>query len=120
MQGLSGENPTYKRNLVWYLEHLIVNFVYRLHLRENAGAPPGYWCKKPWPKVPGGVDSIARVEAHGQPNNQNHKPHGEGLQALRDGVVVGIHDSQNANDERCCADDLRSKAKQSETVNMTL
>lgn len=39
---------------------------------------------------------------------------------MGDGVVVGIHDSQNANDERCCANDLRSTANQSEAVNVTL
>lgn len=96
------------------------NFVYYLHLRENVGTPPGHCCKKTWPEVPGGVNSIAGVEAHGQSNDQNHKAHSEGLQSLGDGIVVGIHDSQNANNERCGANDLRSKASQSQTVNVAL
>lgn len=96
-----------------------MHFVHCLNLRENVGAPPSYRCKNTGPKVPGGVNGITRVEAHGQSNDQNHKAHSEGLQSLGDGVVVGIHDSQNANDERRRANDLRSRAKRSETVSAT-
>lgn len=144
IQGLSGENPKYKSILIQNLEHDCLKINIEINkvllntqnlikktpttsnlfkvpcLRENVKAPPSHWCKKTWPKVPGRVNGVARVEAHGQSNDQNHKAHSEGLQSLGDGVVVGIHDSQNANNKRRCANDLRSKANQSKTVNATL
>ena len=76
------------------------------HLRENCAAPASHSGENTWPDVSGRVDSIARVEAHRQSNDQNHKSHSEGLQTLGDGVVVWIHNSQNTNNECCCANNL--------------
>lgn len=75
-------------------------------LREDTGSPACYRCEDSWAEVSGWVDGVAGVKAHGQANDQNHKANGEGLQSLRDGVVVRIHDSQDANYERGCSDDL--------------
>lgn len=76
-------------------------------LREDAGSPACHGCEDSRAEVSGWVDGVARVEAHRQANDQNHEANSEGLQSLRDGVVVRIHDGQDANDERGCADDLR-------------
>lgn len=75
-------------------------------LREDTRPPACDRCEEPWAEVSGWVDSVARVKAHGQANDQNHEADSEGLQSLRDGVVVRIHDSQDANYERGCSDDL--------------
>lgn len=77
-----------------------------MHLRENPTSPAGYSGKKTWSKVSGRIDSIARIKAHGQTNDQNHKSHSERLQPLWDGVVVWIHDGQDANYQCCCANNL--------------
>jgi len=90
-----------------------------LRLRENFAAPPGDGGEKTWSEVSGGIDGIAGVEAHRQADDQNHKSHSEGLQSLGDGVVVWIHNSQNAHDQRRCADDLCWRDKKMEKITVS-
>lgn len=77
-----------------------------VHLRKDFTPPSSHSGKNTWSEVSGRIDSIARIKAHSQSNDQNHKPYSEGLQALGDGVVVWIHNSQNTDNQRCCANDL--------------
>lgn len=78
-----------------------------MRLRENTGSPAGHSGEKSWAEVSGRVNSVAGVEAHRQADDQDHKSDSEGLQSLWDGVVIWIHDSQDADNEGSCADDLR-------------
>lgn len=78
-----------------------------MHLRENTGSPASHSGEKSRAKVSGGVNGVAGIEAHRQADDQDHKSNSEGLQSLGDGVVVWIHDSQDADDECSCANDLR-------------
>lgn len=75
-------------------------------LREDTGSPACYRCEDSRAEVSGRVDSVARVKAHRQSNDQDHKANSKSLQSLRDRVVVRIHDSQDADYERGCSDDL--------------
>lgn len=77
-----------------------------VNLREHASSPACYRSEESWAEVSGWVDSVARVKTHGKANDQDNKANCEGLQSLRDGVVVRIHDRQDANYERGCSDDL--------------
>lgn len=77
-----------------------------MHLRENFNAPPGHGSENTWSEVSGRIDSITWVEAHRQANDQNHKSHSEGLQPLRYGVVVRVHNSQDTDYKSCCANYL--------------
>lgn len=77
-----------------------------MHLRENTGSPASHSGEKSRAKISGRVNSVAGVEAHRQADDQDHKSNSEGLQSLGDGVVVWIHDSQDANYECSCANDL--------------
>lgn len=79
-----------------------------LHSREDFRAPASNSGEKARTKVPGGVDSITRVETHGSADNQDHQAHGEGLQATGHRVVVGINNGQHTHDEGGCADELGS------------
>ena len=64
-----------------------------MHLREHLTPPASQSSEKTWADVSGRIDGIARIKAHRQADDQNDKPHGEGLQPLGDGVVVWIHNS---------------------------
>lgn len=79
-----------------------------LYSREDFGAPASNGSEKAGAKVPSRVDCIARVEAHGSANDQDHKAHGEGLQASGDRVVVGVNNGQHTHDEGGCAYELGS------------
>lgn len=76
------------------------------HSREDFRAPARDGSEEAGPEVPGGVDGITRVEAHGGADDQDHQAHGEGLQASGDGVVVGVHDGQHTHNEGGRADEL--------------
>lgn len=73
---------------------------------EDLHAPARHGSENTWAQVPGWVDSIARVEAHGQADDQDYEAHGEGLESLGDGVVVRIHNGQDAYDQGCRSDEL--------------
>lgn len=49
------------------------------HLPEHFTAPASNGCEETRPEVPGGIDSIARVEAHGGSNNEDDEANGESL-----------------------------------------
>lgn len=80
--------------------------MFSVDLREDASSPACYRSEESRAEVSGWVDGVAGVKAHRQADDQDHEAHSEGLQSLRDGVVVRIHDSQDANDERGRSDDL--------------
>lgn len=77
-----------------------------LHSREDFGAPASNSGEKAGAEVPGRVDGVARVEAHGGADDQDHQAHSEGLQASGDGVVVGVNNGQHTHDEGSCANEL--------------
>lgn len=83
-----------------------MGWIFFVDLREDARSPACYSSEESRAEVSGWVDSVARVKAHRKANDQDHKANSEGLQSLRDGVVVRIHDSQDANYERGSSDDL--------------
>lgn len=76
------------------------------HLPEHFHAPASNGCEETRPKVPGRVDSIARVEAHGCSNNEDNKTNCESLQPSGDGVVVGINNRQDTNNQGGSANEL--------------
>lgn len=80
-----------------------------LHLRENLRAPTCNGREKTGAKVPSRVDSIARVEAHGRADDQDHQAYSECFQAAGHWVVVGVHDGQYAHNEGSCAYKLGRK-----------
>lgn len=86
------------------------------HLRENFWTPASNSSENTWSQVSGRVDSVTRVETHWQSNDQNHKSHSEGLQALGDGVVIRIHNCQDTHDQCCRANDLWEGNTQYEPV----
>lgn len=69
------------------------------HLPEHFSAPASNGCEETRPEVPGRVDSISRVEAHGGSNNKDNKANSECLQPSGDRVVVGINNSQDTNNQ---------------------
>lgn len=79
-----------------------------MYLREDFRAPASQSSEKTRAKVTGRVDSIARIEAHGGPNDQDHKAHSEGFQASGDRVVIGVNNGQYTHDEGGCANELQS------------
>lgn len=88
------------------------------HLPEHFSAPAGDGCEETRPKVPGGVDSIARVEAHGGSNNEDNKTNCESLQPRGDRVVVGIDDSQDTNNQGGSANELGKEGEEEEKFNL--
>ena len=74
--------------------------------REDLHAPASHRSEDTWPQIPGWVDGVARVKAHRQSNDQNHKAHSEGLKPLGYGVVVWIHNGQDAYDQGCRSNEL--------------
>lgn len=80
-----------------------------LHSREDFGAPASDGSEKAGAKVPGRVDSVARVEAHGGADDQDDQAHSEGLQATGNRVVVGVNNGQHTHDEGSCANELQSR-----------
>lgn len=78
--------------------------------REDFRAPSSNGSEKARAEVPSRVDSIARVEAHGGANDQDHKAYGEGLQASGDRVVVGVNNGQHTHDKGGCAYELVKEA----------
>ena len=78
-----------------------------LDSRENLSAPACKCREGARSEVPGWVDGVARVEAHRQADDQHHKAYGEGLQALRDRIVVWIDYGQDAYDQRRRPNNLR-------------
>lgn len=86
-------------------------------LREHLRAPAGNGSEKAWSQVTSWVDGVARVETHGEADHQDSKAHGEGLQALGDGVVVGVHNSQDTHYQSCSTNGLQGGTqKGSQTV----
>lgn len=72
---------------------------FAVYWRESL-APPTCQCREDArPQIPGGFDSVAAVEAHGQADDEQHQAHSERLQAPRDCVVVRVDDGQDAEDE---------------------
>lgn len=84
-------------------------------LREHLRAPACNGGEEAWSQVTCWVDGIAGVEAHGQANHQDSKAHGEGLQALGDGVVVGVHNSQDAHYQSSSANGLQGGTQNSDS-----
>lgn len=82
-----------------------------MRLREDFYPPAGQCGKKTRSEVSGGIDCVARVETHRQADDQNHKAHSEGLQSLWDGIIVGIDDGQDTNDQCRRANNLQKKGK---------
>lgn len=76
-------------------------------LREHLWAPAGNGSEEARSQVTRWVDSVAGVETHGEADHQNSKAHSEGLQALGDGVVVGVHNSQDTHYQSCSANGLQ-------------
>lgn len=81
------------------------------HLLEHLSAPASNGCEETRPEVPGRVDSIASVEAHGGSNNEDNKANCESLQPAGDGVVEGINNSQDTNDQGGSANELERDAE---------
>lgn len=88
------------------------------HLPEHFRAPASNGCEETRAKVPGRVDSIARVEAHGGSNNKDNKANCESFQTRGDRVVVGIHNSQDANNQGGSADELGREGKKKKAKNL--
>ena len=86
-------------------------------LREHLRAPAGYGSEEARSQVTCRVDGIAGVKTHGEADDQDDEAHGEGLQALGDGVIVRVHDGQDAYNQSCCANGLQGGMQQS---NQTL
>lgn len=91
------------------------------NLREHFSAPASNGCEETRPKVPGGVDSVARVEAHGGSNNKDNEANCESLQPRGDRVVVGIDNSQDTNNQGGCANELgREEGKRKNLIQINL
>lgn len=73
---------------------------FAIHSRENFAPPPCQCRKDARPQIPGRVDSVAAVEAHGHPDDEHHQAHSECLQASGDWVVVRVDDGQDTEDQR--------------------
>jgi len=82
------------------------------HLPEHFSAPASDSCEETRPKVPGRVDSIARVEAHGGSNNKDNKANCESLQPRGDRVVEGIDNSQDTHNQGGCANELEREGEE--------
>lgn len=78
-----------------------------LYSRENFSTPACKSCEDARSQVPGWVDSIARVEAHRQANDQHHEAYSEWLQTSWDWIVVGVNYGQDAHDQCSCSNHLR-------------
>lgn len=87
------------------------------HLPEHISAPASNGCEETRPKVPGRVDSIAGVEAHGGSNNEDNKANCESLQPGGDGVVVGINNSQDTNNQGGSANELERDGEGKQEFN---
>lgn len=94
-----------------YLDPLLHKVFTGKHLPKHFSAPASNGCEETRPKVPGRVDSIARVEAHGGSNNEDNKANCESLQPSGDRVVVGIDNSQDTNNQGGSANELRRAGK---------
>lgn len=79
------------------------------YLRKHLWSPSCDGGEQTRPQVTSRVDGIAGVEAHGQADDQDGKANGEGLQALRNGVVMGVHYGQDADDQGSGANGLLEK-----------
>lgn len=77
---------------------------FAVHSRENLAPPPCQCREDARPQIPGGVDSVAAVEAHGQADDEHHQAHCKRLQASRDWMVVRVNDGQDTEDQRGRAD----------------
>lgn len=87
------------------------------HLPEHISAPASNGCEETRSKVPGRVDSIAGVEAHGGSNNEDNKANCESLQPGGDGVVVGINNSQDTNNQGGSANELERDGEGKQEFN---
>lgn len=74
-----------------------------IHLRENFTTPSSNGGEKTRPEISSWVNCITRIEAHGEANDKNAESHREGLKTLGNRVVVGVHNGQDADNQRCCA-----------------
>lgn len=81
-----------------------------LYSRENLRTPACESREEARSQVPGRVDSIAGVEAHGQADDQHHEADSEGLQTSRDWVVVWVDYGQDAHDQCSCSNNLTHSA----------
>lgn len=78
-----------------------------MYSRENFVPPTCQRREDARPQIPGRVDSVAAVEAHGQADDDHHQAHSQRLQASRDWVVVRVYDGQDTEDQRGRPDNLQ-------------
>lgn len=91
--------------LNWTL-HTINSQNIAVYSHENFAPPACKSREDARPQVPGRVDSVATVEAHGQADDQHHQAHSECLQISGDWIVVGVDDGQDAQYQRRCSNHL--------------
>lgn len=76
------------------------------HRRENICSPADEVREESGSDVPGGVDGVAAVGAHRDPNNKHGCSHQHGLKSVREGGVPLVPESQDTQQQRSCADHL--------------
>lgn len=90
----------YSRNL---FNHDASWLIKGIHLRKYFTTPTSHGSEKTRSKISSWVYRITRIEAHGEANDKDAESHRESLKTLRDRVVVGVHNGQDAHNQGRCA-----------------